>query len=100
MLFVNRPSAKGLIPSVSKQVFVDAPVPELVANTGGAVDAQPAQPIVPRDPVEVILENWTDALGANEDSGPAAVVADITGARGAALGQSVGAMLSRLHATG
>ena len=76
MLFVNRPTDDGLVPSVSKQVFVDAPVPAALAEapavgTPGDVDPDP---IIPDDPATVFTENLLDALGI-DDGGSAAPAA-------------------------
>jgi hypothetical protein len=49
---------------LSKQVFVDAPVPAaLAAPLPGTVAGQPSSPVEPRPPEEVLLENLEEALG-------------------------------------
>jgi hypothetical protein len=48
MLFVNRRSAKGLIPSVARTVFVDAPVPEHLACKGTGPTACASKNAFPR----------------------------------------------------
>jgi hypothetical protein len=43
MLFINKGSDKGLIPSVSRQVYVGAKLPDYVRPTGGGAVVQAAQ---------------------------------------------------------
>jgi hypothetical protein len=62
LLFVNRQGDDGPIPSVGRQVFVDAPVPLAVPLPEGA-EGQPGAPAVLRPPQDVFLENLADAFG-------------------------------------
>ncbi len=66
MLFANRDSGSGLVPSVSRQVFVGAPVPaalraQIAANTRSAVSSELAA-----------RGRGSAASGANSGSAPAA----------------------------
>lgn len=64
LLFANRPTDDGLVPSVGAQVFVDAPVPPgLGAPLPAGVTGTEAPPVVPASPVAVLLENLQDAIG-------------------------------------
>jgi hypothetical protein len=64
LLFANRPGEDGLVPSVGKQVFVDAPVPAAIASSPtGGTDAIGSPPVVLRDPIAVTMENLAKAFG-------------------------------------
>ena len=62
MLFANQPGTSGLVPSVSKQVFVDAPAPA-PAQLQPASPGQVTAPFVGTPPEQVVMENLADALG-------------------------------------
>jgi hypothetical protein len=62
LLFVNRQGEDGLVPSVGRQVFVDAPVPDAVALPEPQA-GQGSNPYVPEPVQDVFLDNLADALG-------------------------------------
>jgi hypothetical protein len=67
MLFANRPTGTGLVPSVAWQLFVDAPVPAGLSQVPAAgVAGTPAPPFEPPSPAEVLAENLQDALGLDD----------------------------------
>ncbi|HJR25740.1 MAG TPA: galactose oxidase early set domain-containing protein [Acidimicrobiales bacterium] len=63
LLFVNRQGDDGPIPSVGRQVFVDAPVPADVAALPAGQDGTTSPPVVLRPPQDVFMENLADAFG-------------------------------------
>ncbi len=74
LLFVNRPTDDGPVPSVGHQVFVDAPVPQALAALPAGQDGQTATPFVAPDPAAVLVDNLEDALGA--EAMPTALASD------------------------
>lgn len=86
LLFANRPSEDGPIPSVAAQVFVDAPVPASLNAWRATAPGQPSPPIVPESPDAVFMENLQSFLGFG-DLGLAATSA--TGAVGFEAGTPV-----------
>jgi hypothetical protein len=65
LLFANRPTDDhGLVPSVGRQVFVDAPVPAAVAPLPEAQPGQATTPFVAPAPQDVLMDNLADAFGA------------------------------------
>jgi hypothetical protein len=77
LLFANRPTDDGLVPSVARQVFVDTPLPPALATPPPEATAgQASPPFVGRAPQEVLLENLADALGAEAVEVPTQQVAD------------------------
>ena len=64
LLFANRPTSDGLVPSIGKQVFVDAPVPAAVAALPATTPAIASGPAVTTAPDQVLADNLAKALGA------------------------------------
>lgn len=67
LVFANKATADGLVPSAGHQVFVDAPVPAALAaqqatDLGGAEGVIAGPPVIP-DPAQLIFDNVGDALG-------------------------------------
>ncbi|MGH9085925.1 MAG: hypothetical protein ACRDYW_10765, partial [Acidimicrobiales bacterium] len=86
LLFANRATDDGPVPSVGRQVFVDADPPPALGGLPAGVRGQEAAPFVPTPPQDVLTENLADALDgggtlAALDSG-SAVRADLAAARG------------------
>ncbi len=63
LLFANRSTDDGMVPSVGKQVFVDAPVPPAVAALPETAPGQAAPAIVHKTPEASFQDNLTRAFG-------------------------------------
>lgn len=63
LLFANRSTADGLVPSVGRQVFVDAPVPPGVAQLPATAPAITTPPFADRAPDAIVQENLERSLG-------------------------------------
>jgi hypothetical protein len=83
LLFANRSTKDGVVPSVGRQVFVDAPVPAALADRTVALPTPQAgkasPPFVGRAPQDVLLDNLADALGAEGMTVPTRLVAHTDG---------------------
>lgn len=75
LLFANRPTDDGLVPSIGRQVFVDAPVPAAVAlpATAPAIESPPFSATPPE---RVVADNLADALGLPGVEVPTRLTAD------------------------
>jgi len=83
LLFANAPTADGVVPSIGKQVFVNAPVPAaLAARTAlpAAADGKAAPPFVAPDPFATFFDNLADAFGAPGMSVPTQLASDVSDA--------------------
>jgi hypothetical protein len=79
LLFANRPTDDGPVPSVGRQVFVDGAVPAALAPLPEASPGQASDPVVARPVQDVFMENLADALGTEAvATEPTATSRDVT----------------------